>query len=349
MCAVLRDNRRQGVVMKVGLVSLVILLQAAIPAVAQQGKLVLVPAKADKGLTLVAKTTELVDGDAVTLYDRAVKVLPGDIPGEKIRQWRGVPASQLPLAEAEAVLKKYTPAFDLLEKAICCKDCKWPAFKPGGAMTANLANLQQYRSLAFGLALRGRVAIAKKQYGEAVDIIRAGLRMAQQLGESDVLVQQLVAVAIGNVMCQEIEQLMQSPGSPNLYWALQTLPVPLVDMEKSITAEVSNIKKNYNVLLAKTMLNQVKAAHAKVRMQQSKLNRHIAALGCIEGLRIYAAEAGNLPGSLADVTQVSVPDDPIEKKAFVYHQTGSSAVLEAAAPNGGKQKDGMHYELMLAK
>jgi len=139
------------------------------------------------------------------------------------------------------------------------------------------------------------------------------------------------------------------PGSPNLYWALQTLPVPLIDLEKSIAAELSNIEKNYNVLMRRAMLNQVKPAHEKVRMQQAKLGRYVAALKCIEALRIYIAETGGLPEALADVTQVSVPDDPIDKKPFVYRKTGTSAVLEASVPKGGEQKDGLHYELTVGK
>ncbi|UCF16698.1 MAG: hypothetical protein JSW59_04385, partial [Phycisphaerales bacterium] len=81
----------------------------------------------------------------------------------------------------------------------------------------------------------------------------------------------------------------------------------------------------------------------------NRLDRHVAALQCVEALRLYAAvHDGKFPKELSTITEVPVPADPVMQKPFVYRSTGSSAVLEAPAPEGATQKwDAIRYELSL--
>jgi hypothetical protein len=55
--------------------------------------------------------------------------------------------------------------------------------------------------------------------------------------------------------------------------------------------------------------------------------------------------AGQLPGTLAEITEVSVPAEPITGEAFRYERTGSTAVLESSIPAGGNEKDRIRYEI----
>src|SRR5262249_18318539 len=47
----------------------------------------------------------------------------------------------------------------------------------------------------------------------------------------------LVGIAIAGVTLGEIEQWIQTPGSPNLYWPLTNLPTPFVDMRKPLQGD----------------------------------------------------------------------------------------------------------------
>jgi hypothetical protein len=84
----------------------------------------------------------------------------------------------------------------------------------------------------------------------------------------------------------------------------------------------------------------------KVFTAQARTDRRIAALRCIEALRLYAAaHDGQLPRQLSDITDVPVPLDPVTGKSFEYQVTGNKAALIARPPAGDSQPATLHYEL----
>jgi hypothetical protein len=112
--------------------------------------------------------------------------------------------------------------------------------------------------------------------------------------------------------------------------------------------EIANIKKTENPVIRKTFQDQLKPAYERARITAEKLDRHIAALQCIEAMRLYAAgHNGKFPNALGEIAEVSVPGDPVTRKPFVYTHIGSKAILEAPAPKGAADKDAMRYELKL--
>jgi hypothetical protein len=84
----------------------------------------------------------------------------------------------------------------------------------------------------------------------------------------------------------------------------------------------------------------------KVFFTNARLDRRIAALRCVEAVRLYAAShEGNLPGRLSEITDVPIPEDPITGKEFGYHVAGGRATL--SAPGVGYPDSVLHYELTL--
>jgi hypothetical protein len=80
-------------------------------------------------------------------------------------------------------------------------------------------------------------------------------------------------------------------------------------------------------LLAKMLLPSVKA----IRRASARTDRDIGVLRVIEALRIYGAgHRGQLPQSLADITEVPVPADPVSGKPFDYGLDGDTAVLKVS-------------------
>ncbi len=51
------------------------------------------------------------------------------------------------------------------------------------------------------------------------------------------MIQTLVGIALTNVMLARVEEFVQQPGAPNLYWALATLPRPLLDPRHALDGE----------------------------------------------------------------------------------------------------------------
>jgi len=80
----------------------------------------------------------------------------------------------------------------------------------------------------------------------------------------------------------------------------------------------------------------------------NRLDRNIAALQCIEAIRLYAAaHNGKFPNELSDITQVPVPDNLVMQKLIIYRCTGSKAFLEAPTAKGTTDKYTFRYELSL--
>jgi hypothetical protein len=71
----------------------------------------------------------------------------------------------------------------------------------------------------------------------------------------------------------------------------------------------------------------------RVMRAQIRVDRRIAALRIVEAIRLYAAaHDGKLPKSLAQITVVTIPVDPLTGKAFEYQIVDGTAVLKGAIP-----------------
>jgi hypothetical protein len=335
---------------------IVVVLFAAVLTAAQPQEekartveLTLYPAKSPEPkqkYQLLPKAQEQTDANAVPLYEKAVQSLPKDLTTDQIKQWLDSPSDKLPLQQVQSTLQQLGPTLQSLEQAAKCRQCNWPAAE-SGVMPVNLS---EYRRLALVLALQTRFQVAQGQYDRAISTIQTGFAMAKHIGEGQTVIHGLVGVAIGELMCRQLEQIIQATDAPNLYQALQELSRPLVDLNKPMTAEMANLESNpeYNVITREAMKRQLESTFEKVRMRMNILDRHIAALQCIEAMRLYAAgHNGKFPSALAEIAEVPVPGDPVTRKPFSYTRTGSKAVLEAAAPEGATEKEAMRYELKL--
>jgi hypothetical protein len=294
-------------------------------------KLALHPAKAPRPrdkYQLLPRADQQTDADALALYKKAIQSLSKDSQmDQKIRQWIKTPLNKLPRQEVQSTLQKFKPTLGLVEQAAKCKECKWPPFEPEPVPQ----NLSEYRKLAYLLSLQARLQIAQGQYDQAVHTIQTGLAVARHIDQGPTLVHRLVAIAIAALMCGQVEQFVQGSDAPNLYRALQALPRPFVDLTEQTVLESPEIRERMHRLM-------------------NRLDRHVAALQCIEALRLYAAvRRGKFPDALAEITKIPIPNDPATKKPFVYHRNGLEAVLEAPAQKGAKGKDAMRYELTLKK
>ena len=65
------------------------------------------------------------------------------------------------------------------------------------------------------------------------------LALVNHLRDEAVLVQGLVALAIENMLLEQIEELQRTAGAPNLYWALATLPRPMTNTSSARSSSIS--------------------------------------------------------------------------------------------------------------
>jgi hypothetical protein len=82
------------------------------------------------------------------------------------------------------------------------------------------------------------------------------------------------------------------------------------------------------------------------------VDRQIAALRCVEAIRLYAAaHDGKLPAKLADITEVPVPVDPVNGKEFDYKLKEGKATLYGPPPGDDMPTPAnvVNYELTIKK
>ncbi|MEN6574892.1 MAG: hypothetical protein ABFD90_01020 [Phycisphaerales bacterium] len=306
-----------------------------LPAAGRDVKLVLHPQKAPAEVgefSLLPPESAMIDGDAVPLYEKAAKALPDKAEDDQIRNWLDVPIDQLPLDQVEQALSKRMESLKCVAKAVKCRQCNWP----------ETPDLSVYRRLAFVVRLWARLEIANDGYEGAILALQTGFGMARHLGQTPTIVQGLVATAVGAFMCEEVEELVQREGAPNLCVAMAGLPIPFVQMDKAIENERASAS-------SQGMMDvQMNAGIERARVIVKRLHNNLAALQCAEAIRLYAAShAGKLPRALADMTEVSIPANPVGDGPFHYSLTGSTAVLESALSAGADEKERIRYEISI--
>ncbi len=128
--------------------------------------------------------------------------------------------------------------FTDIERAARFESCDWEQpIHEGNYIAILLPEIQEARSYARLLSAKAHLEIAEGKYDEAVRTLQSGYAQARHVAQSQTLVSGLVGVTIESIMSWQVQQFVQQPDAPNLYWALSTLPRPLVDMRPGGEAE----------------------------------------------------------------------------------------------------------------
>jgi hypothetical protein len=100
-----------------------------------------------------------------------------------------------------------------------------------------LPELASLRVLADALQVRFRGEVARRDFDAAIVTAKTMLALARHLGEYPATTANLIGLATAELALDTLEEMMQQPGCPNLYWALTDLPCPLVDLRKGVQGE----------------------------------------------------------------------------------------------------------------
>jgi DNA-binding FrmR family transcriptional regulator len=157
---------------------------------------------------------------------------------ENFENWNMQPLEEVRRDEA---LKNLVRTNQLKELDLAARRsyCDWEladrARQEGFSML--LPDVQSMRTNGTLLQLRARVEIAEGRFDDAVWTLQTGFGVARHMGEAPILINDLVGVAIGQRMLEEVEELIAQPNAPNLYWSLSALPRPFISMRKALEGE----------------------------------------------------------------------------------------------------------------
>jgi hypothetical protein len=472
------------------LTCLLIVLGAAAPAAAQAPadqpiRLTLTPTHAPAPSLrhrLLPDPRDQVPGNAATLYYRSLatlvenRVLLQELQSDNWRNWLEMPLQELPLEEVRSQVRRMRHLLHEVELGAKRRQCDWHLEGRSEGFALLVPDVQGFRQIGYVLTVRARLEIAEGQLPQALHTIQTGLALARHLGEGPSFIHGLVGMAIARNLTDRLDELIQAPGSPNLYWSLTVLPHPLFDLGNAFREETSTVARMLSVTreLEKgaltpqqvqavaerihqtltqdfalrepstvTRLGQaalIASGHPEARkallargykadlveamppvqvvyldallanneaweelakwyhvpywqgqsglraaekelgrairrldlllfngllgglggneplIEKSVLNalrveRRIAALRCVEALRLHAAGFGALPASLDAVGRVPIPLDPLTGKPFEYQLAEGKATLSDPPPRGVKPSaaNELRYELMLRR
>ena len=100
-----------------------------------------------------------------------------------------------------------------------------------------LPDLQEIRGLANPLKVRFRAEVALHRFDKALRTAKTMFAISRHLGEHPTLIGNLVGFTFANTAIGPLEEMLEQPGCPNLYWALTNLPHPLVPLDKGMAGE----------------------------------------------------------------------------------------------------------------
>jgi hypothetical protein len=110
-----------------------------------------------------------------------------------------------------------------LEVASRRSTCDWDPANREQGYQALLPYLSYARMTAQMLSLQIKLDIKERRFDHAIEMLRAGFTLADNLQHEPIVVQCLVAASIREIFLNDLRTLIQRPGAPNLYWPLANL------------------------------------------------------------------------------------------------------------------------------
>jgi hypothetical protein len=144
----------------------------------------------------------------------------GELPADKLRQYGG-----FVLRQADWAARLDVADWQTLER-----------IQNGGIETV-ADELGPLQDLAAALHVRFRALVAGRHFDDAIGAAKTMFALARHLGEHPTEVADLVGLWVAHLGLGTLEEMMQQPGCPNLYWALTDLPCPLVDLRKGVQGD----------------------------------------------------------------------------------------------------------------
>jgi len=160
------------------------------------------------------------DSGAVQRREQLLVMPLGELPAQELLDYGGFALSQA----------DWAARLDAIDWQILLK------LKTDGVGVL-LPDVQQFQPLANALKVRFRAEVALGRFDAALRSAKTLFAMARHLGEHPTLVGNLEGFAVAKTAIGPLEEMLEQPGCPNLFWALTNLPIPLVSLEKGIGGE----------------------------------------------------------------------------------------------------------------
>jgi hypothetical protein len=214
---------------------------------------------------LLPDRRDLIPGNAAIFYHRAIEYsiqtsgrhqLEAEKAKTSLKQlaaedelaqgWLTQPLATLPREAVRKRLESYANSLREVELGARREFCDWEFQRRDEGFNLLLMDMQETRALGRLLALKTRLEIAEGRIDSAIHWLQTGLALARHVGQnSSTLIQSLVAASNTLQVAVPLDDLIQAPGAPNLYWALASLPRPYLELSTALDGEKSLLEKEF--------------------------------------------------------------------------------------------------------
>jgi hypothetical protein len=123
-------------------------------------------------------------------------------------------------------------------------------------MDLALPELGPLRVLATALQVRFRGDVADKRFDDAVRSAKTMFAFARHLGEHPTEAANRLGICVAEMAVASLEEMIQQPGCPNLYWAFSDLPSPLVELRKGMQGERSLVATDLGSIVGDAIMTE---------------------------------------------------------------------------------------------
>lgn len=151
-----------------------------------------------------------------------------------LKEWDSRPLSAPEWESSDGVLPE--SFYDEMKRAAFRREASWeyPIQETQSPYLILLPDVQGLSGfLRHGLSARIRYHLSRGELDKAREGILVGLANGRHLAQTPFYINQLVALAIHRIMLERTDELISQPHSPNLYWALSTLPDSLLELDRA--------------------------------------------------------------------------------------------------------------------
>jgi hypothetical protein len=189
---------------------------------------------------LLPETRELKSGNAAQNYlkcfmEQRYFFFTKEAAAERAR-YQAMPLGQLPL---DKVRHYGGSALRHADWAARLDAVDWQTVeRVQSGQTESLADeLGPLQNLAAALNVRFRAEVAERHFDDAIRTAKTMFALARHLGEYPSQLAALVGLSSAHLGLGTLEEMVQQPGCPNLYWALTDLPCPLVELRAGVQGD----------------------------------------------------------------------------------------------------------------
>jgi hypothetical protein len=185
---------------------------------------------------LLFEPAEQTPGNAAPLYRDAASIL-GSQPWQQIVDFESHKFSDADFTDAaESLYQKNELVYEKLEAAGRCEGCDWktPIREKGNILLPYLNTTHTFSDF---VRIRAREMLLAGKIPEALGSLRLGYELSRKTAQDPFLVTALTSQGAAAPLTGELEELMNRPDAPNLYWALAALPRPFIGFHYAVSGE----------------------------------------------------------------------------------------------------------------